>query len=98
MKALSVPAEHISEIVTCLISYGYIVYAGCNDSSIIVKKPAFIIPEWFERQAMPEKREMRAYYDLPAEKMPEIAEYAYEMGYAVFIGLSQTSIVLHNVD
>ena len=98
MKALSVPAEHRSEIVTCLISYGYIVYAGCNDSSIIVKKPAFIIPEWFELQAMPEKGEMRAYYDLPAEKMPEIAEYAYEMGYAVFIGLSQTSIVLHNVD
>lgn len=98
MKALSVPAEHISEIVTCLISYGYIVYAGCNDSGIIVKKPAFIIPEWFERQAMPEKGEMRAYYDLPAEKMPEIAEYAYEMGYAVFIGFSQTSIVLHNVD
>ena len=97
MKALSVPVEHTQEIVECLLFHGYIVYAGCNDSNIIVKKPAFNIPEWFDRQIMPEKGEMRAYYDLPAEKMPEIAEYAYEMGYAVFIGLSQTSIVLHNV-
>jgi hypothetical protein len=98
MKALSVPAEHISEIVTCLISYGYIVYAGCNDNHIIVKKPEFNIPEWFDSQVMPEKGEMRAYYDLPAEKIADIAEYAYEMGYAVFIGFSQTSLVLHNVD
>ena len=98
MKALEVPVEHVSEVVNYLIAYGYIVYAGCNDNHIIVKKPEFNIPEWFERQAMPEKGEMRAYYDLPAEKMPEIAEYAYEMGYAVFIGLSQTSLVLHNVD
>nr|DAM80288.1 MAG TPA: hypothetical protein [Caudoviricetes sp.] len=98
MKTLSVPVEHTQEIVECLIAYGYIVYAGCNDSNIIVKKPAFNIPEWFDRQAMPEKGEMRAYYDLPVEKIADIAEYAYEMGYAVFIGLSQTSIVLHNVD
>jgi hypothetical protein len=97
MKALSVPVEHTQEIVECLIAYGYIVYAGCNDNHIIVKKPEFNIPEWFDRQVMPEKGEMRAYYDLPVEKIADIAEYAYEMGYAVFIGFSQTSIVLHNV-
>ena len=97
IKALSVPAEHVSEIVTCLISYGYIVYAGCNDSNIVVKKPEFNIPEWSECLVLHEIGEMRAYYDLSAEKIADIAEYAYEMGYAVFIGFSQTSIVLHNV-